>query len=67
LIPVRNIVIIVVGIAMIGLGFYYLTRGSITLAPFLLVAGYCVAIPLGIVFGAPGGEREPRQVGREGE
>ena len=67
MIPVRNIVIIVVGLAMIGLGFFYLARGSITLAPFLLVAGYCLVIPLGIILGAPGDGRESPRVGREGE
>ena len=48
------------------LGYVLLSRGDITLAPILLVAGYCALIPLGIVWrerpkggskpGAPGGE-----------
>lgn len=51
----RNFIIFVVGIAMIGAGFYALARGSLTLAPILLVAGYCAAIPVGIMTGGRGG------------
>jgi len=67
LIPARNMVIIVFGLVLICLGFYFLARGSITLAPFLLVAGYCAVIPLGIIMGAPGGRRGAQRVRREGE
>jgi len=48
------------------LGYVLLARGDISLAPLLLVVGYCALIPLGIVWrerprkeskpGAPGGE-----------
>jgi len=47
-------------------GYALLARGDISLAPILLVVGYCALIPLGIVWrdrprntskpGAPGGE-----------
>ncbi|MBD3348279.1 MAG: hypothetical protein GF400_03660 [Candidatus Eisenbacteria bacterium] len=67
MIPVRNIAIIALGLALIGVGFYYLAQGSITLAPFLLVAGYCLVIPLGIMLGAPRDGRDTGRVGREGE
>jgi hypothetical protein len=47
------------GLVAILAGFFALSRGSITLAPFLLVAGYCVLIPVGILLpserSAPGG------------
>ena len=36
------------GLACAGLGFGLLARGDATLAPFLLVLGYCGLIPLGI-------------------
>jgi len=38
-----------VGLLMIVLGFFLLSRNSITLAPVLLVLGYCVVIPLAII------------------
>jgi hypothetical protein len=54
------------GAAAAILGYLLLSRGDITLAPILLVVGYCALIPLGIVWrdrprkdskpGAPGGE-----------
>ena len=48
---IKNLVIIAVGIVLIALGFVSLSAGSITLAPFLLVAGYCVVVPIGIMVG----------------
>lgn len=33
----------------IALGYLLLARGSMTLAPLLLVLGYCVLLPVGII------------------
>jgi len=44
----KNYLLFSVGIFVILLGFFLLSRSSITLAPILLVAGYCVIIPLAI-------------------
>ncbi|MFH1278389.1 MAG: hypothetical protein ABIK65_08425 [Candidatus Eisenbacteria bacterium] len=44
----KNYILFAVGIFAILLGFFFLSRNSITLAPILLVAGYCVIIPLAI-------------------
>ncbi len=44
----KNYVLFSVGIAVILLGYLFLSRNSITIAPLLLVAGYCVIIPLAI-------------------
>jgi hypothetical protein len=63
----RNIIVLVVGLVMIAAGFFSLSRGSISLAPILLIGGYCVAIPVGIMVGAPRDGRESQRVGREGE
>jgi hypothetical protein len=52
LIALKNLIVLIVGLALIGTGFYSLARGSITLAPILLVAGYCVAIPVALIMGA---------------
>ena len=49
----RNLIVLIAGVVLVVAGFAYLARGSITLAPVLLVAGYCVAIPVGIAIGAP--------------
>ena len=35
--------------AVIALGYLLLARGSMTLAPILLVLGYCVLVPIGII------------------
>jgi len=59
------------GIGIIALGFYWLARGSLTLAPVLLVGGYCVVIPVAIMIGRPrakqagpdGGERANSSAG----
>lgn len=40
------------GVATIVAGFIALSMGSITLAPLLLVVGYCVLIPVGILVGS---------------
>ena len=39
------------GVVVIVAGFIALSMGSITLAPLLLVLGYCVLIPVGILVG----------------
>ncbi len=41
----RNIWLVVAGCAL-ALGYALLAAGDITVAPLLLVAGYCVAVPL---------------------
>ena len=37
------------GLATIALGYFLLGRGSITMAPMLLVVGYVVLLPLAII------------------
>ncbi len=60
----NNYILLVIGIIVIIIGFIALAKGSITLAPILLVLGYCVIIPLAILlkFGhalAPKKEQPP--------
>jgi hypothetical protein len=38
-----------IGLVVIVIGYITLRMGSITLAPLLLVLGYCVIIPIGIL------------------
>ncbi len=45
----KNYFLLLAGVATIAAGFITLSRGSITLAPFLLVVGYCVLIPLALL------------------
>jgi hypothetical protein len=51
-----NFMIIGAGIVVIALGYLAMSEGSvegflpITLAPILLVLGYCVVIPVGILY-----------------
>lgn len=44
-----NYLLILFGLLLIILGYIALSKGSITLAPILLVLGYCVLIPFGLV------------------
>ena len=46
----NNYVILGIGILFIVIGFIFLGFGDITVSPILLVLGYCVVIPLGILF-----------------
>jgi len=45
----KNYVILAVAAAVILVGYLALSRGSITLAPILLLTGYLVLIPWGIL------------------
>jgi hypothetical protein len=45
----KNYAIMGAGLATIVAGFITLASGSITLAPILLVLGYCVLIPVGLL------------------
>ena len=45
----KNYAIMGAGLATIIAGFISLASGSITLAPILLVLGYCVLIPVGLL------------------
>jgi uncharacterized membrane protein HdeD (DUF308 family) len=45
----KNWTLLAAGIVTIIAGYFLLSKGSITYAPILLVAGYCVIIPIGIL------------------
>jgi hypothetical protein len=45
----KNYAILGAGLAIIVAGFISLASGSITVAPILLVLGYCVMIPVGLL------------------
>jgi uncharacterized membrane protein len=45
----KNYYLFALGLLIIVVGFIALRMGSITLAPILLVLGYCVIIPLSII------------------
>jgi hypothetical protein len=45
----KNWALLGAGLVTIIVGYILLSSGSITLAPLLLVAGYCVIIPVGIL------------------
>lgn len=45
-----NYYIFAAGLLAIILGYITLSQGSITLAPILLVLGYCVIIPVAILY-----------------
>jgi len=45
----RNIALLGSGLGAILIGFVLLAQGSITAAPILLVAGYCLLVPLAFI------------------
>jgi len=45
----RRSILITLGLITIVLGYVFLARNSISLAPVLLVLGYCVLIPLALI------------------
>jgi hypothetical protein len=64
----KSIIAFACGIALIGFGFERLAAGSMTLAPFLLVLGYCAAIPIAIMLGGEGvGKDAAEAAGDSGE
>lgn len=44
-----NAILLVMGLVAIALGYMLLARGSTVAAPLLLVLGYAVLVPLGII------------------
>ncbi|HRU22571.1 MAG TPA: hypothetical protein P5569_01360 [Candidatus Latescibacteria bacterium] len=67
--PVQSLagkLILAIGFFVIGVGFYLLSIGpvdsvqSMTWAPLALVAGFCVIVPLGLLYHrrAPGSEED---------
>jgi hypothetical protein len=50
------------GVLLAAVGFVLLRGGDISLAPFLLVVGYCALIPLGIIWRdrVPGEPKSPK-------
>jgi hypothetical protein len=51
-----NSVLLGLGVAALVFGYLALSRGSITVAPILLVTGYCVIIPASLLWRGRGGE-----------
>jgi hypothetical protein len=60
----RNAQVFAAGIGVILIGYLCLAQPpvdgflSLTLAPILLVLGYCVLIPIALLIGGPSGEEE---------
>ncbi len=47
----KNYLAFVIGLVVIVAGFIFLAAGDTVFAPILLVAGYCVIIPVAILMG----------------
>ena len=47
----KNYLAFVIGLVVIVAGFIFLAVGDTVFAPILLVAGYCVIIPVAILMG----------------
>ena len=44
----KNVVLLGLAVLSLGVGYSLLAQGNTTLAPVLLVLGYCVLFPLGL-------------------
>jgi hypothetical protein len=56
---VVNTVLLALGAGVLGAGYVTLSKGSVTLAPVLLVLGYCGLVPASLLFrGRKGGSGE---------
>ena len=53
-----NYILMAVGLGMIIIGYIFLAIGDITLAPILLVLGYCGVLPAAILVKKRPGETE---------
>jgi hypothetical protein len=62
-----NFTLLAAGIVSVSLGYFLLSRGSVDAAPLLLVAGYLVLIPAGILVGLRGRRRDPGDEASAGE
>ncbi len=57
----KNYIVFALALLVIIVGFYTLSTGSITLAPILLVLGYCVLLPIALIIkGKPEEDDSPQ-------
>ena len=56
----KNYYLFLAALLVIVIGYVALSQGSITLAPILLVLGYCVIIPVAILYRG-GGESDSEE------
>jgi hypothetical protein len=61
----RNYILLAVGVFLIIAGFLFLALGDITISPILLVLGYCVLIPLGILLPENKGEASRAEIEKD--
>jgi len=64
-----NYLFMAAGVVLALIGFALLHTGDISIAPFLIVVGYCGCVPAGILWRRKAEPREPRgaATGRAGE
>ncbi len=64
LLTTKNISLLITGIVVLIIGYILLAQGpcdnplSLNVAPFFLIAGYCVIIPLAIIIGDDNKKKE---------
>lgn len=57
----KNYIVFALALVVIIFGYISLGQGSITLAPILLVVGYCVLIPIALIIRDKKEEPEPAE------
>jgi len=63
----NNYIFLGIGLLLVIVGFIFLATGDITIAPILLVLGYCVAIPIGILLPARKADQTPAPAQSDGQ
>ncbi|MCK5833812.1 hypothetical protein KAH81_09125 [bacterium] len=61
----RNFALLAIALVLILLGFVILSTGDITIAPILLVLGYCIFLPAGILVKPNFAPAEPERSNKE--
>ncbi len=50
-IGIKNLIVLIIAIVVMIIGWVLLAKGSMTLAPLLLIISYCILIPISIMIG----------------
>lgn len=48
---IKNLIVLIIAIVVMIIGWVLLAKGSMTLAPLLLIISYCILIPISIMIG----------------
>ena len=50
-IGIKNLIVLIIAVVVMIIGWVLLAKGSMTLAPLLLIISYCILVPISIMIG----------------